>query len=152
MAGKVVNRALLGFVLGMLAGVFAAIAVSFAAGEGTLILPDTLNKLGGNQVGALLLQMLVSGLFGIIPMVGTIVYEFDSWGMLEQAVVHYVSYTLPYLCLSSFLGWAGPNSGDPFLTAGLFAMCHGIIWLIMYARYRAEVKTLNELLSKTKTV
>lgn len=37
------------------------------------------------------------------------------------------------------------------IVAGIFAVCHCIIWLIMYNRYRSEVKQLNELLSKTKT-
>ena len=151
MATKLISRALTGFVFGMLVGVFVAIAVSFAYGQETLILPDTLLRLGSGQAGALLIQMLASGAFGIIPMSGTIIYEFDSWGMLKQAVVHYVSYTIPFLCLGVFLGWFEPTAADLCPTAGMFAVGHCIIWLIMYARYRTEVKKLNTLLSESKT-
>ena len=151
MATKLISRALTGFVFGMLVGVLVAIAVSFAHGQETLILPDTLLRLGSGQAGALLIQMLASGAFGIIPMSGTIIYEFDSWGMLKQAVVHYVSYTIPFLCLGVFLGWFEPTAADLCLTAGMFAVGHCIIWLIMYARYRTEVKKLNTLLSESKT-
>jgi hypothetical protein len=35
--------------------------------------------------------------------------------------------------------------------AGMFAVGHCVIWLIMYARYRMEVKKLNTLLSESKT-
>ena len=151
MAAKVINRALLGFVLGMLAGVFAIIIGSLAEDQGVLTLPTVLLQLTGSEAGALLAQMLVSGLYGIVPMVGTIFYELDSWGMLKQAVVHYASYTIAFLCLGVFLGWFDPTPADLGIIAGSFAICHCIIWLVMYARYRAEVKKLNELLSETKT-
>lgn len=151
MVAKLISRALTGFVLGMLVGVFAAIADSFVYGQGTLILPDTLLKLGSGQAGALLIQMLASGAFGIIPMSGTVFYEFDSWSMLKQSVVHYVSYTIPFLCLGVFLGWFEPTPADLCLMAGMFAVGHCVIWLIMYARYRMEVKKLNTLLSESKT-
>ena len=150
MAAKLINRALVGFVLGMLAGVLATIIVSLTNDQGMLTLPGVLLRLTGSEAGALLAQMLFSGLYGIIPMAGTIIYEFDSWGMLKQAVVHYVSHTAAFLALGVLLGWFSPTPADLGIVTGSFAICHCIIWLIMYSRYRSEVKKLNELLTKAK--
>ena len=34
------------------------------------------------------------------------------------------------------------------LMEGIFAVCHAIIWLIMYARYKKETKELNTLVKE----
>ena len=36
------------------------------------------------------------------------------------------------------------------LMAGVFAVCRAIIWLIMYAKYKAEAKELSALLQEAK--
>ena len=151
MTVKLLYRALCGFVLGMVVGVFMVIGMSFGSGNGSLVLPSKLLAITGTEAGALLAHVLISGAFGIVPMVGTLLYELDSWGLLKQAVVHFASYTIAFICLGLAFGWVEPTLADIGTTTGVFAVCHCIIWLIMYNRYRSEVKQLNELLSKTKT-
>ncbi len=151
MAAKLFKRAACGFVLGMVVGALMVVGISFASGNGSLVLPAKLLKITGSEAGALLAQMLASGAYGAIPMAGTLIYELDSWGLLKQAVVHYASYTVTFMCFSIAAGWIEPTLDDIGIMAGIFAVCHCIIWLIMYNRYRSEVKQLNELLSKTKT-
>ena len=150
MAAKLFKRAACGFVLGMVVGALMVVAISFASGNGSLILPAKLLKMTGTEAGALLAHMLASGAYGAIPMAGTLLYELDSWGLLKQAVVHYASYTVAFMCFGTACGWIGPNLVDMAIVAGVYAVCHCIIWLIMYNRYRSEVKRLNELLAKTK--
>ena len=151
MAAKLFKRAACGFVLGMVVGALMVVAISFASGNGSLILPAKLLKMTGTEAGALLAHMLASGAYGTIPMAGTLLYELDSWGLLKQAIVHYTSYTAAFMCFGIAFGWIEPTLVDIGIMAGTFAVCHCIIWLIMYNRYRSEVKRLNELLAKTKT-
>ena len=150
MAAKLLKRAACGFVLGMVVGALMVIAISFASGNGSLVLPAKLLKMTGSEAGALLAHMLVSGAYGAIPMAGTLLYELDSWGLLKQAVVHYASYTAAFMCFGIAFGWIDPTLADTGVMAGIFAVCHCIIWLIMYNRYRSEVRRLNELLARTK--
>ena len=126
MVATTLKRAGFGFLLGMVAGVFIVIGMSFAAG-GSIALPDKLLVMMGSEAGALLAQVLISGLFGAIPWAGISFYELDSWGLLKQAVVHYASYTVAFMILGYAAGWA-----------------------IMYMRYKAETKELNELLQEAK--
>ena len=151
MTVKLFYRALCGFVLGMVAGVFVVIGMSFGSGNGSLVLPSKLLAITGSEAGALLAHVLISAAFGIVPIVGTLLHELDSWGLLKQAVVHFASYTIAFICLGLAFGWVEPTLANMGIMAGIFAVCHCIIWLIMYNRYRSEVKQLNELLSKTKT-
>ncbi len=150
MLAKTLKRAAFGFLLGMLFGVMIVIIMSFSSGSGSLTVPDTLLALTGSEAGALLAQMLLSGAFGAIPMAGVSFYEIDSWGLLKQAVVHYVSYTVAFLAVGLCAGWLAPTVGDIGMMVGIFAVCHTIIWLIMYARYKSEVKELNAMLHETE--
>lgn len=148
MVATTLKRAGFGFLLGMVAGVFIVIGMSFAAG-GSIALPDKLLVMMGSEAGALLAQVLISGLFGAIPWAGITFYEMDSWGLLKQAVVHYASYTVAFLILGYAAGWV-ETPADMAFVAGIFAVGHAIIWAIMYTRYKAEAKELNELLQEAK--
>ena len=55
------------------------------------------------------------------------------------------------MCFGIAFGWVEPTLANMGIMAGIFAVCHCIIWLIMYNRYRSEVKRLNELLTRTKS-
>ena len=148
MVATTLKRAGFGFLLGMVAGVFIVIGMSFAAG-GSIALPDKLLVMMGSEAGALLAQVLISGLFGAIPWAGISFYELDSWGLLKQAVVHYASYTVAFMILGYAAGWVETPADMAFI-AGVFAVGHAIIWTIMYMRYKAETKELNELLQEAK--
>ncbi len=150
MVATTLRRAGFGFLLGIVVGVFIVIGLGFASG-GTITLPEELLAMTGSEAGALLAQVLISGLFGTIPMAGVTLYELDSWGLLRQAVVHYISYTAAFLLLGHVVGWVETVSGMA-LVAGIFAVGHAIIWAIMYIRYKTEAKELNELLQKAKRV
>jgi hypothetical protein len=150
MAAKTLKLAGFGFLMGMVVGAFIFVAIGFANG-GSLDRPgSTLYALTGSGAGALLAQMLISGVYGAIPMAGVMFYEIDSWGLLKQAVVHYATYTVAFLVIGISVGWVEPTLTGIALIAGIFLICHCIIWLIMYARYKAETKELNVLLQEKK--
>ena len=142
------KRAGFGFFLGMIVGVFIVIGMSFGAG-GSIVVPHKLLVLTGSEAGALLAQVLISGAYGAIPMAGVTFYDLDSWGLLKQAVVHYASYTVAFMILGYAAGWV-ETPADMAFVAGVFAVGHAIIWTIMYMRYKAETKELNELLQEAK--
>jgi tryptophan synthase alpha subunit len=150
MVAATLKRAGFGFLLGIVSGVFIVIGLSFASG-GSITLPQRLLAMTGSEAGALLAQVLISGVYGAIPMAGVTFYELDSWGLLKQAVVHYASYTAAFLLVGYAIGWVETVSGMALVTA-IFAVGHAIIWAIMYIRYKAATQELNELLQKAKRV
>ena len=149
MTTKTLKRAGFGFLLGMIIGVFIVVLEGLGNG-GSLALPSTFVAATGSEAGALLAQMLVSGLFGAIPMAGVGFYEIESWGMLKQALVHYATYIVPFLLIGFGVGWFPPTPAVIGIVAGSMAVGHAIIWLIMYARYKAEVNELDALLDKAR--
>lgn len=148
MAAKALKLGAIGFLLGMVVGVLIVIALGFARG-GSLALPPVLLNATGSEAGALLAQMLLSGVFGFVPWAGIVFYEIDSWGLLKQAVVHYASYTAAFAVVGLVAGWI-ETPADMALVAGIFLVGHSIIWTIMYLRYKAATKELNTLLQESR--
>lgn len=149
MGAKILKRAGIGFLMGALVGVLIVVAMGFADG-GRIVLPSVLLEATGSEAGALLAQVLLSGAYGTIPMAGTVLYDLDSWGLLKQAVVHYATYTIAFMLVGICAGWVEPTLSDIGLIAGIFAVCHTIIWFIMYTRYKAEAEQLSALLQEAK--
>lgn len=149
MGAKILKMAGIGFLAGALVGVFIVVAKGFADG-GRIVLPSTLLAATGSEAGALLAHVLLSGVYGTIPMAGTVLYDLDSWGLLKQAVVHYATYTIAFMIVGICAGWIEPTLSDIGLMAGIFAVCHTIIWFIMYTRYKAEAEQLSALLQEAK--
>ena len=150
MVAKALKLGALGMLGGMVVGVLIVVSVGFARG-GSLAtaLPPTLLAACGSESGALLAQMMISGLYGAIPMAGVVIYDLDSWGLLKQAVVHYASYTAAFMLFGLMAGWV-ETPADMALMAGIFLVGHCIIWLVMYARYKAQAKELNALLLEAR--
>ena len=92
----------------------------------------------------LLLPFLFSGLYGALCMGGTVVYELEDWPLLRVSLTHYLICIVPYLPISLLLGW---NSGiaELLIVMGVMTVVYFIIWLIMFLRYRAEVRELNDI-------
>ena len=151
MVASALKRAGIGVLAGMVMGVLVVVVKGFFSG-GSLVLPPSLLAATGSEAGALLAQMLLSGVYGAIPMAGTVLYELDSWGMLKQAVVHFATYTAGFLLIGFCAGWFEPSLTITGIVVGVFAVCHTVIWLIMYARYKAEVEQLGALLQEAKFV
>ena len=148
MLAKALRLGALGCLMGMVIGAFIVIAEGFARG-GSLVLPSALLAATGSEAGALLVHMLASGLYGIVPMAGVVIYEIDSWGLLKQAAVHYASYTAAFAIVGFAAGWI-ETPVDMAVMAGIFLVGHGIIWTIMYLRYKAATEELNTLLQESR--
>lgn len=147
---RALNRGFVGFLCGAFIGVFIVAIEGLITGGGEIVVPSTLVECFGSKAGGLLAHLIVSGLFGIVPMAGTIVYEFDSWSLLKQSLVHFLSYMVVFLIVGLSVGWF---RADPIVLAwivGTFAVGHGIIWLIMYVRCKRDVAHLNELLEDAR--
>ena len=68
----------------------------------------------------------------------------SSTGLWQATFLHYLISILCFPPLALFLGWVS-KPAEILVMSGAQTLCFFLIWLIMYLRYRAEVKELNEL-------
>ena len=141
------RRAAMGFSLGILIGDGIAMATgSFSAGELVLVSEGLIHRTGSMEV-AFLIQTLLSGLYGALAF-GTIVfYDIEKWPLVLATALHCLVVVGLFIPVSLFLGW---SNGDPvalLIMVGSQLVAFFIIWLIMNAIYKKQVREINEMQS-----
>ena len=136
---KFLRRGAIGFPLGIL----ISLVLSWAGGSDRLV-SDLLIQRVGSTAGALALDLFLSGVFGFLCMGGTVFYEIENWSLLKATFLHYLLVVVCFPPLALFLGWV-EKPAEVMIMTGIQTVCFFLIWLIMYLRYKAEVRELNEL-------
>ena len=133
-----------GFLLGMVMGNLIA---WLARAPGPVFVSTALTARMGSLTGAIIVQTLVSGLYGGIAVCGMLFYEIDHWPLAKATAVHYLIVAMLYAAMALFLGWAErPEELVP--VEGVMLVAYFLIWFIMCLRYKAQVRKLNELLKE----
>lgn len=149
MKKKLLNRCVIGLLLGMVM-VMLIPALTQSAADGTVkIVSQTLIARVGSPPGALLLSLALYGLFGAFCLGGTLLYEIQRWPLALATAAHYLGITLGYVIADLTLCWNMTMREllfvEGFMTLGFF-----LIWLILYLGYKKEVRELNRLTEKNR--
>lgn len=146
MKRQLLVRACFGFLLGI-ALMFLVPPILNGTPINRSIYTDELLQRVGSPEAATAVSLLVMGLFGAICMGGTLFYEIESWPLALATASHYLIIAVGYLIPNRLLCWNMPPE-LLLIVEGCMALGFCIIWLIMYMRYRGEVRELNELNEK----
>lgn len=141
------RKALILAAIGFLPGVVMGNLIAWFSG-GTLV-NTKLVPLMGSDAGAVILQSLLSGLLGAIAMGGVVVYKIERWPLALSSVVHFLLIVITYVSIALTAGWI-QSAKELFIMLGIQLTVYFIIWLIMYLRYKAQVRELNELLAQSR--
>ena len=137
------KRAGIGFLIGLAAGNLIAWFT-----DGVIVSPILVQRMG-SETAAIVLQTLCSGLYGAITMAGTLLYDVERMPLALATGLHCLLVIGPYMPLALLLGWESDVT-DILIVWCFQLAAFFIIWLVMYLRYKAEVKELNELQKKEK--
>ena len=138
---RIFKRAGLGFLLGMAMG--NIIAYFTSSGSGLPVAPQLIEAVGG-EAGALLIQTVLSGLIGAAGFGGMLFYEIEKWSMLRTMATHFALISAVFLTVSRLLYWMTTLT-EILVMEGIMLVAYLIVWVIMCAVYRSQVKELNEL-------
>ena len=141
--GKIIRRAVVGFLTGILVGNLIVVIGKLISGGQFQWAADTLVKKAGSEAAAVFLQNLASGLLGAVCMAGTILYDLEDWELTKASLVHCLLCLAAYFSAALFCGWIEPKSGDILLMAVIMTGSYLLSWLFMYLRYRKESEELN---------
>lgn len=131
--------------VGFPVGVAIAFTIAFFSGEKLVFYSDLLfSRMGGNASAATAVYILGCGLYGSACMTGTAFYDIERWPLLLATGLHYLIVVLGSLVCYWFLGW-GARFSDWLIIAAIQTVIFFLIWFVMYRKYKAEVKELNEL-------
>ncbi len=98
---------------------------------------------------ALLVQLLGSGLLGLVNMGGTIVYDLEEWGLTQATFTHYILALIAFFTASELLGWFPHNV--MLIVFAVFTVVYFIIWLCNYINWKVQVGQMNKELTAFKS-
>ena len=147
---KIFIRGLIGFITGV-AMMFVVPAIINQGSLDRVIYTEAfLKHVGNNETAAMLLTMLIMGLFGACCFWGTLFYEIERWPLALATIAHYLLISAGYLIPNWLLCWDMPMkllmTIEVFMMIGFF-----IIWMIIYCVYKREVRELNQLQKQMHT-
>ena len=145
MLTRILKLAGIGFLIGIVVGNTIAFFTGSPFSEGFIPVSDRLMDMAsGNTTVAIVLQSLFSGIYGAICFVGVLLHDIERLPMAAAAVLHYLLIAVTYIPGALFLGWVN-DIISVLITAGIQLVIYFIIWLIMFAIYKKQIKELNEM-------
>lgn len=147
MLKTIFRRANLGFSIGILLGDgIAILSGSLLAGE-LVMVSEKMMSLTDNVVLAFIIQTLLSGLYGAITFSTTVFYDIERLSLIMATALHCLVVVGTFIPMALFLGW---GTDDPIVFITMIScqiLGFFIVWLIMYIKYKKQVKELNEMQS-----
>lgn len=135
---KAISLASVGFFLGIMVG------LAFLAANGFQY------DFKQQSDNGLAVYLLSSGILGAVNMGATVVYSMERWGLLRTTLTHFCI-SMTSVCAVGFsIGWLRIDDAITWLILIACVVVYFIIWLIMYLKYKREIRRMNEALERWK--
>lgn len=145
MKKKVMYRAIIGFPIGVFISYTITIIISliWAKGYYSPVTPDLINQCG-NEINAVILQFILSGIVGVSFAAGSVVWENDDWSIIKQSVIHFAILSLTMLPIAYFTHWMEHTIIGIVSYFGIFIAIYIGIWAMQYNVLKHKVKQIND--------
>ena len=145
MLAKILKRAGIGFLLGIVVGDLIAVLTGASdTGGVSFASQKLLDMAGGNGVAAIILQSVFSGLYGALCFAGMTFYEIELLPLASATALHCALIVLPFIPVSYLLGWVG-GIVETLIIASAQIAAFFVIWLILYFVYKKQIIELNDM-------
>ena len=150
---RIIVHSSLGLALGLLVGdIITAVSATHEYNDGMLyVCTKELTEAVGSELGAFILQTLLSGLFGAVGMGLSSLYRIESWSIAKATGIHF-SITLVFFYLTAFTlkWWSIRDAEWCLIMLVIFVAEYLIIWMVNYLTNRKSVREMNKALNEMK--
>lgn len=127
---KFIIKSLIGFIIGLFVGIFFwSLNARTDFGKEFLV------------------HLVMSGVYGLLAMGGSVVYDIESWGLLKATVSHYVLVMFDYIVVAVLLKWYTRVS-DLLISIVIMTVLYAMIWLFEYLVWKRTIREMNAELRK----
>lgn len=127
---KFIINALIGFII----GIFIGLAFWFI-GDGEM------------DQKQFILQLVMSGILGMISMGVMTVYDIESWGLTRATIVHYSTWLVTFLAISIPMGWYEPWY-VLVIAVVILTIIYALIWMGFYLHWKKTIRQMNRQLDE----
>ena len=101
----------------------------------------------GNEINAVVAQMIASLLYGAVWAGASVIWEMDDWSLLRQTVTHLLAGSIATFPVAYLMYWMKHSIAGVVVYFAIFIGIYVGIWITLYSRAKREVTKLNEKVS-----
>lgn len=151
MRKKIVLSCFCGAMFGLSIAMIITIAISLILHDGSYYaVPPELIRDCGNELNAVVLQAVLSLLYGAAWGGASWIWRIDRWSILRQTVTHLVICSAATFPIAYFADWMPHEVGGILIYFGIFFAIYLIIWLSQYSSMKKRVRQINDQLSRNR--
>lgn len=142
---KTIFRGFLGFPLGVFISYTITIIISliFANGYYSPVVPSLIKQCG-NEINAVIIQFVLSGIFGSICCASSVVWERDEWSILKQSFIHFIIISFTLFPIAYLTHWMEHSIIGTITYFAIFIFIYIVIWIIKYNIWKYRVNQINK--------
>jgi len=144
MKKKILFRSLFGAPVGVTISLIITIIISLCIGGGEYLpAPQDLIAWCGNEITAVIVQIICSMLIGAVSSGASVIWEIEKWSITKQTLIHFAVFVVTFIPLSYVLNWMPHNLYGALCYAAMFIGLYVLIWVSIYFPIKAKIKKMN---------
>lgn len=151
MKKKILIRAFLGSLIGIVINYLITIVISAVVGDGTFYpcVPSFTERYG-NEVTAVIVQTILSAFLGGGFSMASLIWEKDDWSLLKQTGVYFAIITILMMTVAYICEWMEHSLRGVLTYFGIFFAIFVVIWVIRYMSWKIRISKIKEKLIKNE--
>ncbi len=151
MKKKILIRAFLGSLIGIVINYLITIVISAVVGDGTFYpcVPSFTERYG-NEVTAVIVQTILSAFLGGGFSMASLIWEMDDWSLLKQTGVYFAIITILMMTVAYICEWMEHSLRGVLAYFGIFFAIFVVIWVIRYMSWKIRISKIKEKLIKNE--
>ena len=151
MKKKILIRAFLGSLIGIVINYLITIVISAVVGDGTFYpcVPSFTERYG-NEVTAVIVQTILSAFLGGGFSMASLIWEMDDWSLLKQTGVYFAIITILMMTVAYICEWMEHSLRGVLAYFRIFFAIFVVIWVIRYMSWKIRISKIKEKLIKNE--
>lgn len=151
MKKKILIRAFLGALIGIVISYLITIVISAVIGDGAFYpCVPSFAECYGNEVTAVIIQTIFSAVLGGGFSMASLIWEMDDWSLLKQTGVYFVIITILMMTVAYICEWMEHSLRGVLSYFGIFFAIFVVIWIIRYFSWKIRISKIKEKLIKNE--
>ncbi len=142
-------RSLVGLVVGAIMAHIITLLVNYlGSGSWLICMPSLTEAIGFTK--ALVLQTVLGAVLGMLGLGGMCFFDIEEWSLLRATVAHCLLILVTDTIVGLLLHWFSFHIIPILIMACIIILAYTLVWLIMYAKWKREIREMNLLVGKYK--
>ena len=144
MKKKIIERTVVGFVIGIAIGQVISVLISLISGKGEfLVCAPAFTELIGNEAAAAAIQTLLCGVMGMGCAAASLIWESEKLNIATQTGICFGIYAVTLLPIAYFTNWMEHSVLGVLGYIGIFVASFVVVWLNQYLLLKRRIKAIN---------